>query len=69
MRRGGLRLHPRGMPVVLVTGGGRANSIAAGVIPRLAADGWDVVTSELDGGDHGRGARVSARARAHPPAP
>ncbi len=40
------------MPLVLVTGAARANSIAAGIIPRLQADGWDVVTSELDSGDY-----------------
>nr|WP_154923485.1 SDR family oxidoreductase [Microbacterium testaceum] len=40
------------MPLVLVTGGARANSIAAGIIPRLEADGWTVVTSELDTGDY-----------------
>lgn len=39
------------MPLVLVTGAARANSIAAGIIPRLRSDGWDVVTSELDSGD------------------
>lgn len=40
------------MPVVLVTGAARANSIAAGVIGRLRADGWTVVTSDLDAGDY-----------------
>jgi 3-oxoacyl-[acyl-carrier protein] reductase len=35
------------MPVALVTGGARANSIAAAIAPRLAADGWDVATSDL----------------------
>lgn len=39
------------MPVALVTGAGRANSIAAGVVPRLGADGWTVVTSDLEAGD------------------
>ncbi|QIG43461.1 SDR family oxidoreductase [Nocardioides anomalus] len=39
------------MPIALVTGAGRADSIAAGVVPRLAADGWQVVTSDLDAGD------------------
>ena len=39
------------MPVVLVTGAARANSIAAGIVPRLRADGWEVVTSDLDGVD------------------
>lgn len=40
------------MPIALITGAARANSIAAGVVPRLIADGWDVVTSDLDGGDY-----------------
>ncbi|MBN9153499.1 MAG: SDR family oxidoreductase [Microbacterium sp.] len=40
------------MSVALVTGAARANSIAAGIVPRLAADGWDVVTSDLDVGDY-----------------
>jgi 3-oxoacyl-[acyl-carrier protein] reductase len=35
------------MPVALVTGAARANSIAAGIVPRLASDGWDVATSDL----------------------
>src|SRR5680860_279154 len=35
------------VPVALVTGAARANSIAAGVVPRLIADGWDVATSDL----------------------
>jgi 3-oxoacyl-[acyl-carrier protein] reductase len=35
------------MPLALVTGAARANSIAAGIAPRLVADGWDVVTSDL----------------------
>lgn len=35
------------MPVALVTGAARANSIAAGIAPRLASDGWDVATSDL----------------------
>lgn len=39
------------MPVVLVTGAARANSIAAEVVPRLVSDGWTVVTSDLDSGD------------------
>ncbi|MGC0368657.1 SDR family oxidoreductase [Microbacterium sp. SLBN-111] len=39
------------MPLALVTGAARANSIAAGIVPRLAADGWDVVTSDLSTGD------------------
>lgn len=40
------------MPQVLVTGAERPNSIAAAIIPRLEADGWDVVTSELRSGDY-----------------
>lgn len=40
------------MPLVLVTGAERPNSIAAAIIPRLEADGWDVVTSELRSGDY-----------------
>lgn len=40
------------MPVALVTGAARANGIAAGIVPRLAADGWDVATSDLEGADH-----------------
>ena len=40
------------MPVALVTGAARADSIAAGIVPRLRADGWDVVTSDLSGTDH-----------------
>lgn len=40
------------MSLVLVTGAARANSIAAGIVPRLIADGWDVLTSDLDAGDY-----------------
>ncbi|MFJ3958318.1 SDR family oxidoreductase [Arthrobacter sp. NPDC090010] len=40
------------MSLVLVTGAARANSIAAGIVPRLRSDGWDVVTSELESGDY-----------------
>ncbi|HWT32598.1 MAG TPA: SDR family oxidoreductase [Microbacterium sp.] len=40
------------MPLALVTGAARANSIAAGVVPRLRADGWSVVTSDLASGDY-----------------
>lgn len=40
------------MPLALVTGAARANSIAAGVVPRLRADGWTVVTSDLHDADH-----------------
>jgi 3-oxoacyl-[acyl-carrier protein] reductase len=39
------------MPLALVTGAARANSIAAGIVPRLRADGWDVVTSDLHDAD------------------
>jgi 3-oxoacyl-[acyl-carrier protein] reductase len=41
--------HP---PLALVTGAARANSIAAGIVPRLRADGWRVVTSDLRDADH-----------------
>src|SRR5690606_29942617 len=44
--------YGRIMPVALVTGAARANSIAAGIVPRLRADGWDVVTSDLNAGDY-----------------
>lgn len=37
------------MPLALVTGAARANSIAAGIVPRLIADGWDVAASDLEG--------------------
>jgi len=40
------------MPFALVTGAARANSIAAGIVPRLIAEGWDVVTSDLADADH-----------------
>ncbi|OIJ33087.1 MULTISPECIES: SDR family oxidoreductase [unclassified Microbacterium] len=40
------------MPLVLVTGAARANSIAAGIVRRLRADGWTVVTSDLHDADH-----------------
>jgi len=40
------------MPLALVTGAARSNSIAAGVVPRLEADGWEVVTSDLDTGEY-----------------
>jgi 3-oxoacyl-[acyl-carrier protein] reductase len=35
------------MALALVTGSARPNSIAAGIVPRLVADGWDVATSDL----------------------
>jgi 3-oxoacyl-[acyl-carrier protein] reductase len=40
------------MALALVTGSGRANSIAAGVVPRLIADGWQVATSDLENADY-----------------
>ncbi len=40
------------MPLVLVTGAARADSIAAGIAPRLRADGWEVITSDLSSGDY-----------------
>ncbi|WP_396667353.1 SDR family oxidoreductase [Microbacterium sp. R86528] len=40
------------MPIALVTGAARANSIAAGIVPRLVADGWDVATSDLVNADY-----------------
>lgn len=40
------------MPLALITGAARANSIAAGVVPRLRADGWHVVTSDLTDADY-----------------
>src|SRR5215212_1398250 len=35
------------MPLALLTGAARDNSIAAGIASRLAEDGWDVATSDL----------------------
>jgi 3-oxoacyl-[acyl-carrier protein] reductase len=35
------------MPVALITGAARANSLAAGIAPRLRSDGWDVATSDV----------------------
>ena len=35
------------MSLALITGAARANSIAAGIAPKLASDGWDVATSDL----------------------
>lgn len=46
------RRYPQDMPLALVTGAARADSIAAGVVPRLIADGWDVVTSDLADADY-----------------
>ena len=40
------------MPLALVTGAARADSIAAGIVPRLRSDGWDVATSDLVGTDY-----------------
>lgn len=40
------------MPLALVTGAARADSIAAGIGPRLVADGWQVATSDLHGADY-----------------
>jgi 3-oxoacyl-[acyl-carrier protein] reductase len=40
------------MPVALITGAARANSIAAGIVPRLRADGWTVLTSDLADADY-----------------
>lgn len=40
------------MRVALVTGAARANSIAAGIVPRLVADGWEVATSDLEDADY-----------------
>jgi 3-oxoacyl-[acyl-carrier protein] reductase len=40
------------MPLALVTGAARANSIAAGIVPRLVSDGWDVASSDREGTDY-----------------
>lgn len=40
------------MPLALVTGAARPDSIAARIVPRLRADGWLVVTSDLAAGDY-----------------
>src|SRR4051794_24647585 len=42
----------RGMPLALITGVARANSIAAGIAQRLVSDGWDVATSDLTDVDY-----------------
>lgn len=39
------------MPLALLTGAARANSIAAGIAPRLRSAGWTVVTSDLADAD------------------
>jgi 3-oxoacyl-[acyl-carrier protein] reductase len=36
------------MPLALITGAARPNSIAAGIASKLLADGWDVATSDLE---------------------
>ena len=45
------RNYREAVPLALITGAARANSIAAGITPRLTADGWDVVTSDLENAD------------------
>lgn len=40
------------MGLALVTGSARSNSIAAGIVPRLGADGWDVATSDIADADY-----------------
>ncbi len=63
------------MPLALITGAARANSIAAGIVPRLRTAGWTVVTSDLHDADHladlatpdGPGALVDAVVAAHGP--
>jgi 3-oxoacyl-[acyl-carrier protein] reductase len=40
------------MPLALITGAARSNSIAAGIAPRLVSDGWDVATSDLTDADY-----------------
>ncbi|RLP77901.1 SDR family oxidoreductase [Mycetocola tolaasinivorans] len=40
------------MPLALITGAARANSIAAGIAPALRADGWTVATSDLEHADY-----------------
>lgn len=37
------------MPLALITGAARSDSIAAGIVPRLRAAGWTVVTSDVAG--------------------
>jgi 3-oxoacyl-[acyl-carrier protein] reductase len=39
------------MPLALITGAARENSIAAGIVKRLLADGWTVATSDLERAD------------------
>ena len=40
------------MPLALITGAARADSIAAGIVPRLRKAGWTVVTSDLHDAEH-----------------
>lgn len=40
------------MLLALITGAARDNSIAAGIVPRLRADGWTTVTSDLENSDY-----------------
>lgn len=40
------------MPLALITGAARPNSIAAGIAPRLVSDGWDVATCDLADADY-----------------
>ena len=40
------------MAIALVTGTARVEGIAAGVVPRLADDGWQVITSDREVGDY-----------------
>lgn len=40
------------MPVALITGAARANSIAAGIVPRLRERGWIVATSDVTDADY-----------------
>jgi len=40
------------MAIVLITGAARPEGIAAGIAPRLTADGWEVVTSDLADADY-----------------
>lgn len=40
------------MPLALITGAARSDSIAAGIVPRLRTDGWDVATSDHTSTDY-----------------
>ena len=40
------------MPLALITGAARANSLAAAIGQRLISDGWSVATSDLSGTDY-----------------